>query len=262
MERRMNPTPEVAIVTGGSRGIGRAISQRLAARGVAVCINFAARAADAEALATEIRASGGLAIAVGADVADAAAVRDLVSRAEAELGPVNILVNNAGVSAPATLETYDAAALERMRQVNVNGVIHTVRAVMDGMKARGYGRIVNIASNAAIGTALPGTTFYAATKAEVLVLSRRFAMELGRSGITVNAVAPGWIVTEMARRGASEAAFAERVAAMRERTMVGRVGAPEDIATAVAFLTGADAGFVTAQTLTVDGGRLDYIGHG
>ena len=257
----MTTTPDVAIITGGSRGIGRAISQRLAARGVAVCINYAARAMEAETLVDEIRAQGGSAIAVGADVSDANAVGTLVRRAEAELGPVSILVNNAGVSAPATLETYDAAALERMRQVNVNGVIHTIRAVMDGMRARGYGRIVNIASNAAIGTALPGTTFYGATKAEVLILSRRFAMELGRAGITVNAVAPGWIVTEMARRGASEEAFAERIASMRERTMVGRVGAPEDIAAAVAFLTGADAGFVTAQVLTVDGGRMDYIGH-
>ena len=97
-------------------------------------------------------------------------------------------------------------------------------------------RIVNIASNAAIGTALPGTTFYAATKSEVLILTRRFAMELGRSGITVNAVCPGWIVTDMARRGASEEAFTQRVASMRERTMVGRVGAPEDIAAAVAEL--------------------------
>jgi 3-oxoacyl-[acyl-carrier protein] reductase len=174
---------------------------------------------------------------------------------------VSILVNNAGVSASATLESYDPAALERMREVNVNGVIHTVRAVMAGMRTRGYGRIVNIASNAAIGTALPGTTFYAATKAEVLILTRRFAMELGRSGITVNAICPGWIVTDMARRGASEEAFAQRVASMRDRTMVGRVGAPEDIAIAVAFLADPDAGFVTAQLLTVDGGRMDYIGH-
>ncbi len=186
----------------------------------------------------------------------------MFAEAEGKLGTVSILVNNAGVSAPATLETYDASQLERMRAVNVNGVIHTVRAVMTGMKERNYGRIVNIASNAAIGTALPGTTFYAATKSEVLILTRRFAMELGRSGITVNAVCPGWIVTDMTRRGASEEAFTQRVASMRERTMVGRVGAPEDIAAAVAFLVEPDAGFVTAQVLTVDGGRMDYIGHG
>ena len=253
---------QVAVVTGGSRGIGAAITRRLAASGAAVGINYMTRVMEAEALRADIEAAGGRAALLQADVADPVAATAMFSKAEAELGPVSILVNNAGVSASATLESYDAAALERMRAVNVNGVIHTVRAVMTGMKARGHGRIVNIASNAAIGTALPGTTFYAATKAEVLVLTRRFAMELGRYGITVNAVCPGWIVTEMARRGASEEAFAQRVASMRERTMVGRVGAPEDIATAVAFLVDPDAGFVTAQALTVDGGRMDYIGHG
>ncbi len=227
-----------------------------------MAINYSIRSMEAEALRTEIIAAGGRAAVLQADVADPAAVTTMFSKAEAELGPVSILVNNAGVSAPATLESYDAATLERMRAVNVNGMIHTVRAVMVGMKERGYGRIINIASNAAIGTALPGTTFYAATKAEVLILTRRFAMELGRSGVTVNAICPGWIVTDMARRGASKKAFAQRVASMSERTMVGRVGAPEDIAAAVAFFADPDAGFVTAQVLTVDGGRMDYIGHG
>jgi 3-oxoacyl-[acyl-carrier protein] reductase len=258
----MDLNGQVAVVTGGSRGIGAAITRRLAARGAAVGINYMSRAADAETLRAEIGGAGGRAVVLQADVADPDAVAAMFAAAEAELGPVSILVNNAGVSNPATLESYHAAALERMRAVNVNGVIHTVRTVMAGMKARGYGRIVNIASNAAIGTALPGTTFYAATKAEVLILTRRFAMELGRSGITVNAICPGWIVTEMARRGASEEAFAQRVESMRERTMVGRVGAPEDISAAVAFLVGPDAGFVTGQVLTVDGGRMDYIGHG
>lgn len=258
----MPPTQQVAIITGGSRGIGRAISNRLAAQGAAVCVNYTAQAEPADALVAELRANGTSAIAVRADVSSPAEAQSLIAQAEAELGPPTILVNNAGVSMPATLETYDEAALERMRRVNVNGVINTVRAVMEGMKARGYGRIVNVASNAAIGTALPGTTFYAASKAEVLILSKRFAMELGRDGITVNCVCPGWIVTDMTRRNASEEDFAARVAGMAERTMVGRAGAPADIAAAVAFLASPEAGFTTAQVLTVDGGRKDYIGHG
>jgi 3-oxoacyl-[acyl-carrier protein] reductase len=263
IEKRMAGwTDQVAIVTGSSRGIGRAIARALASRGAAICINYATRASEAQAAAAEIAAAGGHVIAIQADVADADAVARMVVRTEAELGPVSILVNNAGVSSPATLESYDPAAMARMRRVNVDGVIHTIRAVAPGMKERGYGRIVNIASNAAIGTALPGTTFYAATKAEVLILTRRFAMELGRRGVTVNAVAPGWIVTEMARAGPSEEEFQVRVRNMSERTMVGRTGRPDDIANAVAFLASPESGFVTAQVLTVDGGRMDYIGHG
>jgi 3-oxoacyl-[acyl-carrier protein] reductase len=258
----MDWTTQIAVITGGSRGIGAAISRRLAQLGAAVCINYAARGSEADALAGEIIKTGGRAIAVQADVGNADAVAHLAARVAQELGPVTILVNNAGIAIPTTLDTYDPATMARMRQVNVDGVIHTIRALAPSMRERGYGRIVNIASNAAIGTALPGTTFYAATKAEVLILTRRFAMELGRSGITVNAVAPGWIVTEMARANRTEADFAERVKLMRERTMVGRVGQPEDIAAAVAYLAAPDAGFVTAQVLTVDGGRMDYIGHG
>lgn len=251
---------QVAIVTGASSGLGVAFAKALAEAGADVVL--AARRVDRlKDTAELVEGTGRRALIVQADVALPEDCRRVAEEAAA-FGPVSILVNNAGVSAPATLETYDASQLERMRAVNVNGVIHTVRAVMTGMKERNYGRIVNIASNAAIGTALPGTTFYAATKSEVLILTRRFAMELGRSGITVNAVCPGWIVTDMARRGASEEAFTQRVASMRERTMVGRVGAPEDIAAAVAFLVEPDAGFVTAQVLTVDGGRMDYIGHG
>jgi 3-oxoacyl-[acyl-carrier protein] reductase len=157
-EQMADWTGQVAIVTGSSRGVGRAIARALAARGAAICINYAIHAAEAEAAAAESEATGGRVIAIQADVADADAVARMVVRTEAELGPVGILVNNAGVSSPATLESYDPAAMARMRRVNVDGVIHTIQAAAPGMQERGYGRIVNIASNAAIGTALPGTT--------------------------------------------------------------------------------------------------------
>ncbi len=252
----------MAIVTGGSRGIGRAICLRLAEQGAAICVNYSTQRAAAETLVKELHRAGKSAVAVRADVADPGEVKALVAETESKLGPTTILVNNAGISIPGTLDSYERAALDRMRRINVDGVINTIRETVEGMKSRGYGRIINIASNAAIGTALPGTTFYAATKAEVVILTRRFALELGGTGITANVVCPGWIVTDMTRGTVSEKEFAARVDEMRKRTMVGRVGAPEDIAAAVAFFASLEAGFTTAQVLTVDGGRKDYIGHG
>src|SRR5713226_5811999 len=190
---------QVAIVTGAARGLGRATARLLAQRGAAVCVNYAARADAAEALIAEIAAAGGRAIAVAADVADAAAVEAMIARTEAELGPVTILVNNAGVAWQGTLDTYDHESVARMRRVNVEGVTNVTRAVMGGMRERRYGRIVNVSSIAAIGTALPGNAFYAATKAEVAILTKRFAMELGSHNITVNAVTPGFVRTDLTR---------------------------------------------------------------
>jgi len=211
---------------------------------------------------SEIAAGGGRAIAVKADVAEPTAVEAMVARAEAELGALTILVNNAGVSWQGTLETYDREWVARMQAVNVEGVINATRAVMGGMRARRYGRIVNLSSIAGIGTALTGNAFYGATKAEVLALTRRFALELGPHGITVNAVAPGFVRTDMTQRGRGAADWPGTEQRFAARAMLGRIGEPEDIANAVVFLASPESGWITAQTLTVDGGRMDYIGHG
>jgi NAD(P)-dependent dehydrogenase (short-subunit alcohol dehydrogenase family) len=253
---------QVAVVTGGSRGIGRATALLLARRGAAVCVNYAARADAADAVAGEIKSAGGRAIALGADVADDVAVTSMIDRVAAQFGPVTILVNNAGVAHLATLESYDREQFERMRRVNVDGLINATRAVMASMRERQYGRIVNVSSIAAIGTALPKTAFYAATKAEATILTRRFAMELGPYGITVNAVAPGSVRTEMIQGTLGTEAWKAAEKQLGERTMMRRIGEPKDIANAVAFLAAPESGWITAQQLVVDGGRMDYIAHG
>src|SRR6202165_5424686 len=253
---------QVAVVTGGARGLGRATARLLAQRAAGVCVDYAVHADAAEALVAEIAAAGGRAIAVAADVAEAAAVEAMVARTEAELAPLTILVNNAGVAWQGTLDTYDREQVARMRQVNVEGVIHATRAVMGGMRARRYGRIVNLSSVAAIGTALSGNAFYAATKAEVAILTRRFALELGPHGITVNAVAQGFVRTDMTQGGRGAADWPATEKNLASRAMMGRIGEPQDIANAVVFLASPESGWITAQMLTVDGGRMDYIGHG
>jgi 3-oxoacyl-[acyl-carrier protein] reductase len=252
---------QVALVTGGARGIGRATARLLAQRGAAVCVNYAVNADAAVELVAEILAAEGRAIAAVADVAEVAAVEAMIAHAEKELGPVTILVNNAGVSWRGTLGTYDPEQVARMRRVNVEGLINTTRTVMKGMRERRYGRIVNVSSIAAIGTALPGNAFYAATKAEVAILTKRFAMELGPHNITVNAVAPGFVRTDMTQSGRGAGDWQETEDRFAAKAMMGRIGQPEDIANAVAFLASPESGWITAQILTVDGGRMDYIGH-
>jgi 3-oxoacyl-[acyl-carrier protein] reductase len=253
---------QVALVTGGARGIGRATARLLAKRGAAVCVNYAAHAEAAEKLVAEIGAEGGRAIAAAGDVAQATAVDAMVARAEKELGPVTILVNNAGIAWQGTLDTYDRTQVARMREVNVEGVINATRAVMGGMRARRYGRIVNVSSIAAIGTSLPGNAFYAATKAEVAMLTRRFALELGPHNVTVNAVAPGFVRTDMTQRGRGAQDWEGTEARLASRAMMARIGEPDDIANAIVFFSSPESGWITAQMLTVDGGRMDYIGHG
>src|SRR4029077_20450039 len=253
----MSLSGKIALVTGASRGLGRAIALRLAQEGAAVAVNYRERAAEAESVAQEIRTKGGKALALQAHVADAFQVRSMVEKASRDLGPVDILINNAGVMRRGDLGDFEGSQMEGSCAPNVEGLVNVTRAVIEGMKQRKFGRIVNLTSIAGLGTAMSGTTFYAATKDAVSVMTRRFAMDLGPHGVTVNAVAPGFILTDMARDGRNS----DDIAKVAEKAMLKRVGQPEDIAHAVAFLCAPESSFITAQILTVDGGRMDYIGH-
>ncbi|MEX2262264.1 MAG: glucose 1-dehydrogenase [Bryobacteraceae bacterium] len=250
---------KVALVTGASRGLGRAIAERLACEGAAVGVNYHRGADEAAAVCASIRNNGGKALSLGADIGDSQAVAAMVERLAGELGPVDILVNNAGVLISGDLLDFDFSRMESMRRTNVDGLVHVTRSVVNGMRERGFGRIVNIASIAGEGTCRTGTTFYGVTKAAVSFLTKRFALDLGPYGITVNAVSPGFIMTDMVRAGRNEEEARAMTETVAERSMVRRVGQPEDVAHAVAFLVSPQSGFITAQTLTVDGGRMDYI---
>lgn len=245
----------MALVTGSSRGIGKAVALRLARDGASVAVNYREQHAEAFRVVEAIQALGGHAVAIGADLAQPEECQALIEQTQQSLGPIDILVNNAGILRRGDLFDFDFREMDAMRGVNVDGLVRVTRAAASGMKERGWGRIINLTSIAAIGTAMAGTTFYAATKAAVIVLTRRFALDLGPHGVTVNAIAPGFILTEMAASSGMSFDAVARMAMMR------RVGKPEDIAAAAAFLASEEAGFITAQVLTVDGGRTDFIAH-
>lgn len=252
----------VALITGASRGIGRAIAERLAQNGAAVGVNYVTSRERAEDLCAKIVAGGGRATALRADISQRPQVLKMVAELTAAFGPPDILVNNAGLLIRGDLADFDFSQMDRMRGVNVDGLVHCTRACADAMKDRGWGRIVNLSSLAALGTTNAGTTFYSATKAAVIALTRRFALELGQHGITANCIAPGFIGTEMVLGLGTPEKVEEVTRDMAALAMMGRIGTPEDIAHAAAFLCAEESSFITAQTLTVDGGRMNYIGHG
>jgi 3-oxoacyl-[acyl-carrier protein] reductase len=253
----------VAIVTGGSRGIGRATALAYGREGAKVVVNYNRQKAYAEEVVAEIEKLGSSALSYQADVADREAVEGMVEEAVRKFGGVNILVNNAGVAmGGGALLEFDEEEYDPMWRVNVKGVLHCIRAVSPHMMGKRYGKVVNIASVAGLGTALlPGNMLYASTKAAVIILTKRLALELGQYGINVNAIAPGLIRTDMSltRRSAEEQA--QRVKYFTEKSVLRRVGEPEDIANVAVFLASDESSFITGQVITVDGGRIDFITH-
>jgi 3-oxoacyl-[acyl-carrier protein] reductase len=246
-------SPRVAIVTGGARGIGAATAQRLAADGFAVAV-VDLKEDDGRDTVQAIEAAGGRALAVGADVGDSAQAPAAVDRIAAELGPPVVLVNNAGVTRDNLLFRMSDDDWDTVMRVHLRGSFLMSRAVQRYMTEAQWGRIVSLSSTSALGNR--GQANYATAKAGLQGFTKTLALELGRFGVTVNAIAPGFIVTEMTRATAARLGRdwdeyqAERAAAIP----VNRAGRPEDIAHTVSFLVSEGAGFVSGQVIYVAGG--------
>lgn len=239
----------VAIVTGASRGIGAAIAERLAEDGFTVVINYSGDAAQAEALAGKIEARGGRALTAKADVSDAEAVRHMVGAVETAFGGVDVLVNNAGIMTLSSLGESTDALFDRQVAVNLKGTFNTLREA--AKRLRDGGRIVNF-STSVVGLKLENYGVYAATKAAVETLTAILSKELRGRSITVNAVAPGPTATGLFLTGKSD----ELIAHMAKLNPLERLGTPEDIASAVAFLVGPDGSWINGQVLRANGGMV------
>ncbi len=239
---------KTAVVTGGSRGIGRAICLELARRGANVVFSYAGNTAAAAKTLEELKALGVEARAVQGNVADPAAAKTLIDTAVKELGGIHILVNNAGITRDGLAMAMKEEDFDAVIETNLKGAFLCMKAAIRPMMKARYGRIVNLSSVVAL-RGNPGQVNYCASKAGLIGMTKSLAKEMGARGITVNAVAPGYISTDMT------AALPDAARdAMLSTIPVGRAGSPEDVAAAVAFLASEEAGYITGQVLSVDGG--------
>jgi 3-oxoacyl-[acyl-carrier protein] reductase len=240
---------KVALVTGGSRGIGAAIALRLAQQGAAVAISFAQNKSAADQVVAKISEQGCKAVALKSNVSSESEAKNLIEEVSKSFGPIDILVNNAGVFETMPIDQIDLLHYQRVFDVNVKGVVATTVAAIK--KMQDGGRIINISSGAA-KVSIPGASIYSATKAALETLTRIWAQELGKRKITVNAVAPGTTVTDMLNAGLTD----DMKQMMVSKTALGRLGEPEDIAAVVAFLASEDGRWVTGQSIGCDGGLI------
>src|ERR1700750_2019816 len=237
---------KIALITGGSRGIGAAIAKRLAAGGARVAITFAKDASAASAVVKAIEGNGGKAVAIQADAADAEAVKAAVEKAVATFGRLDVLVNNAGTAIPKPFEESTLEEMDRVLDINVRGVFVATQAALKHMKSGG--RVIMIGSSVGEHVLVPGLVAYSATKGAVKIFTQALSRELGSRGITVNNVQPGPIDTEL-NPATSEWAVPQKAA-----TALDRYGHVDEIAAMVAFVAGPESSYITGANLTVDGG--------
>lgn len=246
----------IAIVTGAARGIGAAVAQRLAGDGLSVGVIDLDEAACATTVA-DIAARGGTALAIAADIADEDAVRIAVARVAAELGPPTVLVSNAGVGPRTELTDLTTEQWDTVLGVNLRGAFLVTRAVAPYMTAARWGRVITMSSISAVGDV--GRVDYASAKAGLIGFTKSLSLQLGKHGITANAIAPGFVVSDMTRASARRLglSFEEFQRQAAESIPVGRVGQPDDIAYIASFLASPQAGFVSGQVIYAAGGPVD-----
>lgn len=244
----MSNEKRTAIVTGASKGIGASLARQLALDGFQTVVNYSSSEAEAKAVVAAIGKAGGEAKAIAADVADPASMKKLFDRTEAAFGPVDVLVNNAGILKMAPLAEFSDEDYHRLISVNLTGTFNGMR---EGAKrVRNNGRIINL-STSIVGFYLPSYSIYAATKAAVEAMTHVLAKELGPRGVTVNAVAPGPVATELFLKGKSP----ELLQRLTNDIPLGRLGQPDDIAKVVSFLASPESGWVNGQVIKANGGR-------
>jgi 3-oxoacyl-[acyl-carrier protein] reductase len=248
-EVTMSTQAKVAIITGASRGIGATVSERLAKDGFAVVVDYAGDAGSAEEVVRRIKGAGGTAITVQADVSDSVAVRKLFDQAEAAFGGVDVLVNNAGIMGTTPMIETDDEAFDRHIAINLKGTFNGMREA--AKRVRRGGRIINFSSSV-VGLYQPRYSVYAATKAGVEAMTHVLSKELRGREVTVNAVAPGPVGTDLFLKGKAQKLIDE----IASLAPLGRLGTPDDIARVVSFLAGPDAAWVNGQVLRANGGAI------
>ena len=248
-----------AIVTGASRGIGASIAKKLASEGCEVAVLYNNSRSEAEKVVNNIIENGGKAKVYKCDVSDVHSVNFVVKEILADMGGIDILVNNAGRMINGNILSQPIEDLKEMMEINVYSIIYFTKALIKYFRENGS--IVNIASNSGIGTALEDYTYYSITKAAVIALTKRLAYDLRKYNIRVNAIAPGTIDTDLIRSNKTEEEIRHIFESRSSKTILGRVGNVDEIASIVVFLVSADASFITGQVIVADGGRFDYLSH-